>query len=153
MQQWTTACPDWRDRIREGRSLMPCGAIFPEQGRAGLELFNSLFAVGIPNPDGTVDDLGRPVPPTYGQVCRPWITEIAEAIHGAYNVETGERLIREALIKVPKKNWKSGIAAGRDALARGAELAPVQRRRGHRADEGDGGQRVQADAGRHPGGP
>lgn len=112
MQPWTTACPDWRERIREGRSLMPCGAIFPEQGRVGLELFKSLYAVGIPNPDGTVDDLGRPVPPTYGQVCRPWITEIAEAIHGAYNVETGERLIREALIKVPKKNWKSGLVAG-----------------------------------------
>lgn len=112
MQPWTTACLDWRERIREGRSLMPCGAIFPEQGRVGLELFKSLYAVGIPNPDGTVDDLGRPVPPTYGQVCRPWITEIAEAIHGAYNVETGERLIREALIKVPKKNWKSGVVAG-----------------------------------------
>lgn len=112
MQPWSTACPDWRERIRDGRSLMPCGPIFPEQGEVGLQLFQSLFAVGIPNPDGTLDDNGRPVPPTYGQVCRPWITEIAATIHGAYNVETGERLIREALIKVPKKNWKSGLAAG-----------------------------------------
>lgn len=112
MIEWSTACPDWQDRIREGRSLMPCGPIFPDQGAAGLELFRSLYAVGIPNPEGTIDGLGRQLPPTYGQVCRPWITEIAEIIHGAYNVETGERLIREALIKVPKKNWKSGLAAG-----------------------------------------
>lgn len=112
MPTWSTACPDWRERIREGRSLMPCGPIYPEQARIGLEVFNSLRAVGVPNPTNEVDELGRAVAPTYGQVCRPWITEIAEAIHGSYEVETGERLIREILLKVPKKNWKSGIAAG-----------------------------------------
>lgn len=36
--------------------------------------------------------------------------ELAAAIHGAYDIETGERLIREAFVKVPKKNWKSGFA-------------------------------------------
>ena len=91
---------------------MPCEPIFPEQARIGMEVFNSLRAVGIPNPANEVDELGRPVPPNYGQVCRPWITEIAAAVHGAYEVETGERLIREVMLKVPKKNWKSGIAAG-----------------------------------------
>jgi len=109
---WTTACPDWRERIREGRSLMPCRPIFPEQGRIGLEVFHSLRAVGVPNPQHAVDDVGLPVPPTYGQICRPWISEIAEVVHGAYDVETGERLIREVFLKVPKKNWKSGLAAG-----------------------------------------
>lgn len=109
---WTTACPDWEERILQGRSLMPCGPIFPDQARIGLEVFNSLRAVGVPNPLAEVDETGRAVSPTYAQVCRPWITEIAEVIHGAYDVETGERLIREVLLKVPKKNWKSGIAAG-----------------------------------------
>ena len=112
MRTWTTACPDWRERIRDGRSLMPCGPIFPEQAALGLAVFNSLRAVGVPNPVAEVDAYGRAVPPTYAQVCRPWITEIAEVIHGAYDVETGERLIREVLLKVPKKNWKSGVAAG-----------------------------------------
>lgn len=91
---------------------MPCGPIFPDQAEAGLQVFRSLFAVGVPNPDGAIDDLGRQVPPRYEQIARPWIMEIAETIHGAYNVETGERLIREVLVKVPKKNWKSGFAAG-----------------------------------------
>lgn len=112
MLDWTTACPDWEDRIREGRSLMPCGALFPEEAEAGMQVFRSLRAVGVANPDGGVDDNGRPTPPTYGQIARDWILEIAEAVHGAYNVETGERLIREILVKVPKKNWKSGLAAG-----------------------------------------
>lgn len=91
---------------------MPCGPIFPDQAEAGLEVFRSLFAVGVAHPDGVVDESGRPVPPRYEQIARPWIMEIAETIHGAYNEETGERLIREALIKVPKKNWKSGLAGG-----------------------------------------
>lgn len=112
MEGWSTACPDWRERIRDGRTLMPSGPIFPEQAQVGMDVFNSLRAVGVPNPDNEVDEFGRPVPPTYGQVCRPWIKEIAEAIHGSYDVETGERLLRELLIKVPKKNWKSGLAAG-----------------------------------------
>lgn len=112
MPTWTTACPDWRERIKDGRTLMPCGPIFPDQAAAGLQVFNDLLAVGVPNPSGAVDDYGLPVPPRFGQVCRPWITEIAEVIHGAYDVETGERLIREILLKVPKKNWKSGLAAG-----------------------------------------
>jgi phage terminase large subunit-like protein len=112
MPEWSTACPDWEDRIRDGRSLMPCGPLFPAEAEAGLEVFRSLYAVGVSNPGAGVDEHGRPVPPTYGEIARPWITEIAETIHGAYNVETGERLIREVLLKVPKKNWKSGIAAG-----------------------------------------
>ena len=91
---------------------MPCAPIFPQQAELGLAVFNSLRAVGVPNPANEIDESGRPVPPTYGQVCRPWLTEIAGAIHGAYDVETGERLIREVLLKVPKKNWKSGLAAG-----------------------------------------
>lgn len=91
---------------------MPCEPIFPDQAQIGLGVFNSLRAVSVLNPDNEIDELGRPVPPTYGQICRPWITEIAAVIHGAYDVETGERLIREILLKVPKKNWKSGIAAG-----------------------------------------
>jgi phage terminase large subunit-like protein len=91
---------------------MPCDPIFPEQARIGLEVFNSLLAVGVPNPNNEVDEYGRPKPPTYGQVCRPWLTEIAAVIHGAYDVETGDRLIREVLLKVAKKNWKSGLAGG-----------------------------------------
>jgi phage terminase large subunit-like protein len=109
---WSTACPDWEARIREGRSLMPCGPLFPAEAEAGMAVFSTLRAVGVANPDGDCDELGRPLPPTYAQVARPWIMDLAAAIHGAYNAETGERLIREVLVKVPKKNWKSGLAAG-----------------------------------------
>lgn len=108
---WSTACPDWEDRIREGRSLMPCEPIFPEQAEVGLQVFRSLLAVDVLHPHALVDEFGRPIPPTLDLVCGGWQMEIAAAVHGAYDVATGERLIREILLKVPKKNYKSGIAA------------------------------------------
>lgn len=108
---WSTACPDWEDRIREGRSLVPFPPIFPDQAERGLRVFRGLPVVDVNHPEGLIDEYGRPVHPTVAEVCREWAMEIAGAIHGAYDAETGERLIREALIKVPKKNWKSGLAA------------------------------------------
>jgi len=108
---WTTACPDWENRIREGRTLMPSAPIFPEQAAAGLEVFRSLLVVDVLHPEGLLDEFGRPVPPTVGEVCGPWLMEIAAAVHGAYDVASGERLLREILLKVPKKNYKSGLAA------------------------------------------
>lgn len=108
---WTTACPDWEARIKAGRSLMPLAPIFPAEAAAGMEVFRSLMAVGVPHPMGMRDELGRSVTPTVGDVCGTWAQEIAEVVHGAYDAETGERLIREVFLKVPKKNWKSGWAA------------------------------------------
>jgi phage terminase large subunit-like protein len=103
--QWSTACPDWRDRIKQGRSLMPCAPLFPAEAEAGMQVFRSLRAVGVPNP------AGGGATPLVGEICGQWAQEIAAAIHGAYDSQTGERLIREVFLKVPKKNWKSGWAA------------------------------------------
>jgi len=112
MPEWSTACPDWKERFKAGRSLVPCGALFPAHAERAMAVFTSLFATDVQNPTGEVDENGLPVPPTYGEVSREWILEIATAILGAYDEETGERLIREALLKIPKKQWKSGLAAG-----------------------------------------
>lgn len=112
MPEWSTACLDWRERFKEGRSLVPCGPLFPEHAERAMAVFTSLYATDVQNPAGGVDENGLPIPPTYGEVSRAWILEIAAAILGAYDEETGERLIREALLKLPKKQWKSGLAAG-----------------------------------------
>ena len=108
---WTTACPDWRERIKSGRSLMPCGPLFPDEAAKGLAVFQSLKAVNVAHPDNLRDEYGGPVTPTVGEIAAPWMLELAEVVHGAYNAETGERLIREVFIKIPKKNWKSGFVA------------------------------------------
>lgn len=100
MKTWTTALPDWEDRIVAGRSLVPCGPIFPDQAEAGLRMFKQLVAVDV---------AGRP---TLGDISRDWVLDIVGAIFGAYDAETGRRLIREVFLLVSKKNGKSTDLAG-----------------------------------------
>lgn len=97
---WTTACPDWEERILAGETLTPCGPLFPAEARAAMEVFSNLRLVDV---------MGEP---TIGQSSRPWMIEFAEAIFGSYDKESGRRLIREFALTIPKKNGKSTIAAG-----------------------------------------
>ncbi len=53
-----------------------------------------------------------PGQPTIGDACAPWILDFAAAIFGAYDPETGEQRINNAMLLVSKKNTKSTIAAG-----------------------------------------
>lgn len=100
MVTWTTACPDWRERIVERRSLLPCGPLFPEEAEAGLEIFRDL---------PIVDVMGKP---TFGDIGRDWVFDLPSAIFGAYNPETGRREINEFFELIAKKNTKSTRAAG-----------------------------------------
>jgi len=99
MPEWSTACPDWEDRITSGRSIIPCGPLFKSEADEALEVFKALRVVDVPGA------------PTVGEIARPWILDFAAAFFGAYDPESGKRLIRTYYLKVPKKNWKSGITA------------------------------------------
>lgn len=99
MATWSTACLDWRDRIKSGRSLIP-PPIFPEEAESALEVFKSLRIA---------DAAGSP---TFGEACKEWVFELVRSIFGAYDANSGKRLIREWFVMVPKKNSKSTIAAG-----------------------------------------
>lgn len=97
---WTTACPDWEQRILAGESLVPFEPLFPAEAQAALDIFSTLKIVDAP---------GRP---TIEQACREWVFDFARAVFGSYDPATGRRLIRYFLLLVSKKNSKSTIAAG-----------------------------------------
>lgn len=96
--EWSTACVDWADRLVAGQSIIP-EPIFPNQAAEALAIFKQLRIVDAPGS------------PTFGEACEQWVFDFVGAIFGAYDEETGERLIREAFMLIPKKNSKSTIAA------------------------------------------
>ncbi|HGP0289665.1 TPA: terminase large subunit [Pseudomonas aeruginosa] len=97
--EWTTACPDWAARLIRGESIIP-PPIFPEMAEQALDVFKQLKIVDAPGS------------PTFGEACAPWVFDLVASIFGAYDPETGRRLITEWFILIPKKNSKSTIAAG-----------------------------------------
>jgi phage terminase large subunit-like protein len=118
---WSTAVPDWEDRLLTGRSLVPELPLFEEERDAALRIFNQLM---IPDVIGT---------PTMGEACGEWIRDIVAALFGAYDPATNRRMIAEAFLLVPKKNSKTSSAAAimltalirnRRPLAEGLLIAP-----------------------------
>lgn len=91
--------PDWADRLKAGQSIVPA-PIFPDQAEAALAIFKELKIVDAPGS------------PTFGESCAEWVFDIVRSVFGAYDADSGRRLITEWFILVPKKNSKSTIAAG-----------------------------------------
>ncbi|MDR3381747.1 terminase large subunit [Cupriavidus basilensis] len=98
MPEWSTACPDWAERLKAGRSIIP-PPIFPEEAEKSLAVMRELRIVDAPGS------------PTIGEACGDWVFELAASIFGAYDAEGGRRLITEWFVLIPKKNFKSGLAA------------------------------------------
>jgi phage terminase large subunit-like protein len=97
---WDLSVPDWRERIREGRSLLPA---LPDLDRAradrAIKIFNKLRLPDVP---GT---------PALAEAGGEWFREIVGALHGSVRPDTRERMIREVFLLAPKKSSKTSYGA------------------------------------------
>ncbi|WP_277969296.1 terminase large subunit [Sphingomonas echinoides] len=97
---WSTACLDWKRRIRDRRSLIPFSPLFPVSAEAKMAVFTSLKIVDLPGQ------------PTFGEASDEWLLDFAAAVFGAFDPETNRQLITEYFLLISKKNTKSTLAAG-----------------------------------------
>lgn len=98
-RDWSTACPDWKERIMQRKSLVPKLPLFDFEAEKALRIFKRLRVPDI---------IGQP---TYGEACDEWVFDLVRVIFGSFDVEAKRRMIREFFLLVPKKNGKSSIAA------------------------------------------
>lgn len=97
---WDLAIPDWQDRIRAGRSLLPA---LPDLDRA-----EAARAVGIFNKLRLPDVVGQPA---LAEAGGDWFREIVGAILGSVDRKTGKRMLRELFLLAPKKSSKTSYGA------------------------------------------
>lgn len=92
---WSTACPDWTERLIAGRSLVPELPLFKAEAERALRVFKRLR---IPDVVGT---------PTMAEACGEWFFPIVEALFGSFDPVTNRRMIQEFFWLIPKGNSKS----------------------------------------------
>lgn len=97
---WTTALPDWQERIVKGESLIPCKPLFTTMSDIALRVFKEL---------ALVDVIGCP---KMGEISKAWVFDFVAIIFGAYDPTDKKRLIKEFFLLISKKNSKSTLAAG-----------------------------------------
>lgn len=66
---WSTACPDWAERLKKGLSIIPA-PIYPDQAAHALAIFKQLRIVDAPGS------------PTFGESCAPWVFDLVAALFG-----------------------------------------------------------------------
>lgn len=96
MTPWRLACPDWVERLRTGRSLVPdLPGLDLVAGNRAVAIFNKLRLADVP---GT---------PTMEEASGDWFRDIVRAMFGSYDRVNERRMIRELFALVPKKNSKA----------------------------------------------
>ena len=95
---WSTALPDWEQRVVAQDSLIPELPLNEERADRALRIFKNMK---VPDIEGN---------PTYGEICEGFVFEFVRAVFGAFD-EDGRRRIIEFFMLIPKKNGKTSIAA------------------------------------------
>ena len=97
---WDLSCPDWEDRIREGRSLVPDLPLIEEEAQMGLDFFDELRLPDVPGMPKLRNAAGQ------------WFRDIVRAAFGSWDPVKQVRYIRDIFAMVPKGSSKTSYGAG-----------------------------------------
>lgn len=97
---WNLSCPDWEDRIRSGRSLVPDLPLDNAAAERAVRVFNRLRLADVPGN------------PTLADAAGDWFRDIVRALFGSWDPATQTRHIQEIFAVVPKKSSKTSYGAG-----------------------------------------
>ncbi len=93
---WDLSCPDWWQRLNEGRPLVR--ETLPIDVEAAARAVNAFRLLRLADVEGT---------PTLADAGGPWFEAIVAALFGSWDPVARERWIREIFLLVPKKNSKT----------------------------------------------
>jgi phage terminase large subunit-like protein len=92
---WDLSCPDWADRIREGRSLIPDLQLFAGEADMAQGFFDEMQ---LPDVKGM---------PKMRTASGQWFRDIVRASFGSWDPDNQVRHIRDILAMVPKGSSKT----------------------------------------------
>lgn len=108
---WDLSCPDWADRLRAGRSLVPDLPLFGAAAARGVAVFDRLRLADVPGTPRLGPVLPEDQPEQEGDAAGDWFRDIVRALCGSLDPVSKQRLIREVFCLVPKKNSKTSYGA------------------------------------------
>lgn len=97
---WSFACPDWVERLKAGRSLVPDLPLDAKEADRAVRIFNKLRLPDVPGQ------------PPMAKAAGDWFRDIVRAAFGSLDRRTGVRAVSEVFALVPKKNSKTTGGAG-----------------------------------------
>lgn len=97
--EWSTACPDWARRIKEGETLIPDLPLVRKEADRAVAIFNSLRLPDVPGQ------------PRMQEAAGDWQRDLVAAVFGSFDPATNVRHIRDFFCMVPKKSSKTTAGA------------------------------------------
>ena len=97
---WSLECPDWQDRIREGRSLIPDLPLNEAEADLALAMFDELRLPDVPGLPKMRDAAGQ------------WFRDIVRVAFGSWFPDQKLRMVREVFAMLPKGQSKTTYSAG-----------------------------------------
>lgn len=96
---WDLSCPDWEDRVRAGRTLVPDLPLVKSEADMGLAMFDQLQLPDVPGNPRMADAAGQ------------WFRDIVRAAFGSWDPVNRVRYIRDIFALAPKGSAKTTLGA------------------------------------------